>query len=113
MTNKQLSGPHLHHNSHMNGAIMDQRGNKRPLIRGSNNNPSLSAGPRLHMAKVFATIYSPSTTEANEKDDLENMLQIRIRKIYRVTVKKLETLYDTYRSFLITCKVFDSSVFID
>ena len=65
------------------------------------------------MAKVFATKYSTETTEADVKAELDRMLGIKIGKIYWVTLTKLETYFNTYNSFLITCKVPDSSVFMD
>ena len=83
------------------------------LNRGSNKNSSISVGPRLHMAKVFATKFSTDTTEAEVKAWLDKMLQIRTGKIHWVTVTKLVTYFKTYNSFLITCKVTDSSVFMD
>ena len=89
------------------------RNNKKQPNIGSNNRSSISVGPRLHMAKVFATKYSTETTEADVKAELDKMLRIKTGKIYWVTVTKLETYFKTYNTFLITCKVPDSSVFMD
>ena len=86
---------------------------KKHLNRGSNKNSPISVGPRLHMAKVFATNFSTDTTEAEVKAWLDKMLQSRTGKIHWVKVTKLETYFNTCNAFLITCKIADSSVFMD
>ena len=80
---------------------------------GSNINSSISMGPELHMAKVFATKYSTDMTEADVKADLDEMLKIRTGKIHWIKVTELETYFKTHNSFLITFMVPDSSVFMD
>ena len=87
--------------------------NRKHQNIGSNSSSAISVGPRLHMAKVFATKYSTETTEAEVKAELDEMLRIRTGKIYWVTVTKVETYFKTYNSFLITCRVPDTKVFMD
>ena len=106
--NVSPSSPNLGYNKVSYG-----RKNKKQTNIGSNSNSSISVGPRLHTAKVFATKYSTETTEADVKAELDKMLAIKTGKICWVNVTKLETYFKTYNSFLITCRVPDSSVFMD
>ena len=84
------------------------------LITGSNRNSHLSVTPSTHWAYVFATGYSTRTREVDVKLDIEENLRRKMGgKITYVQVEKVQTRYDTYRSFRISCRLANSKILMD
>ena len=88
---------------------------KKPngFIMGSSRNSQIYIPPRPHWAHVFATGFSPRTTANEVKRDIEYSLEIKTGKIHYCDVYKEETRYNTYSSFLISCRCVNSEVFMD
>ena len=96
-----LGGPH-----HLSRA-------KSNTIKGSNSNSSLAVAPRPHLAKVFASGFTPGTNPDNIKKDLEENILKMTGKQYAIQIEKLVTRFDTYSSFKISCYCIDSNIFMN
>ena len=81
--------------------------------RGTNASSSLSVGQHPHWAKVFATRYRRGIDPATIKKDLEYHLQKATGKQYTLQVEEVETRFNTYSSFKISCFCVNSMVFMD
>ena len=86
---------------------------KPNTIKGSNSNSSLAVAPRPHLAKVFASGFTPGTNPDNIKKDLEENIQKITGKQYAVQIETLNTRFDTYSSFKISCYCIDSNIFMN
>ena len=106
---------HDYHNSHRDnpGLPRQQSRAKSNAIKGSNSNSALAVAPRPHLAKVFASGFSPGTNPNNIKKDLEENIFKLTGKSYAIKIEKLQTRFDTYSSFKISCHCTDSNIFMN
>ena len=106
---------HGHHNNYRDnlGGPHQQSRAKSNTIKGSNSNSTLAVAPRPHLAKVFASGFSPGTNPNNIKKDLEENIIKNTGKPHVIQIEKLPTRYDTYSSFKISCHCIDSNIFMD
>ena len=88
-------------------------GPRRGFIRDSNNGSSLAVPTRPHWAKICASRYDPETTQDDVKMELEAKLLSKTGTKYTIQVEQLETKFDTYCSFKISCYCIESEVFMD
>ena len=122
VNNTQFNNDSNYRNQHLNNQNSSSkyypysRRNARGMtttVTGTNTSSALSVAPVPHWAKIFATRYLRDTNPSVVKRDLEQNLQIITGKVYQVQVEPMETKYDHYCSFKISCFCVDSEVFMD
>ena len=86
---------------------------KQTAIKGSNSSSPLAVAPRPHWAKIFATGFPTNTNLYNIKNDLEYNIEHFYGKKFDVKLDELETRYNTYKSFKISCFCSESEIFMD
>ena len=87
-----------------------QRKRKKPGVVGTSNTTTFKTvkkSVRPKFANVFATRFDPSTTVAELKAYLDVALDVDAK------VEKIETKFDTYASFHITCECTEPIKFMD
>ena len=73
---------------------------------------NLGLQSRKYKATVFATRYDPTSDIASVKKDLETDLKNYTGVIHTVDVEKVETRFDFYASYKITCFCENTAVFM-
>ena len=77
--------------------------------RSNNSSRSIVNGKR--QANIFATRFGPNVQPTIVKRNLEDQLRRITGEHHEVNVEKIESRYDTYSSFHITCICSDPNVF--
>ena len=84
--------------------------NKSGVIVGTASDTALTIADRKRPIKVFATRYGPNVNIAYVKSDLQNKLKLTTGIDHDVNVERVQSKYDSYSSFKITCLCSDVSV---
>ena len=85
---------------------------KQGLV-GTAKGSDLAVNKRNYQATVFATRYHPNDNILDVKRDLESNLRIVTDVVHDVKIEKLDTRYDSYASFKITCICPNTAVFMN
>ena len=87
-----------------------KRSPKQSMV-GSSTRSGISAATRYVKTSVFVTRYPPGTTAEEVKDDL--LLDERVKDL-DIKVEQVQTKFDTYTSFHVTCvcKESDAKIFL-
>ena len=79
---------------------------QRGVVRKSKESGLRTVGVKLRKANVFATRFDPQVTESDVQNHLHRQLGLDI------TVEAVDTKYNTYASFHITCMCPEPAVFM-
>ena len=85
---------------------------KKGLV-GTAKGSDLAVNKRNYQATVFATRYHPNDNILDAKKDLESNLKKATDVVHEVKIEKLETRYDSYASFKITCICPNTAAFMN
>ena len=80
---------------------------------GTGKNSSLGIRKRKPKAIVFASRYDPSVDIKAVSKDLENNLLTHTGEKHNVVIEQIETRFNTYSSFKITCECENTDVFMN
>lgn len=80
---------------------------------GTGDNKSLGIKDRKYKAEIFATRYEPEVENDAVKNDLETKLLKHTKVKHTVVVEKLQSRYNHYSSFKVTCFCKNTAVFMN